>query len=280
MAKFYFFGNTTNVQMFGSAIISQNKSIIIDGGTPYESDRDQLANFIKEKCNGVVDAWFFTHAHHDHLGAFCEICKAYPEIKIKKIYMNFPSLDLLKTYGSREEWEHEFWENAFDLLFGKHASILTRVNVGDKFTFDEVTITVLRTLNNEFTFDFVNNSCTVYRIDGKDKSVLILGDLAELGGEEMKNNCDLALMQTDYTQMAHHGQRGVNKAFYDHIKPKRCIWPCPDWLWDNDKGLWESGVPSGKGTGPWWTLDTRKWMDELGAAEHFVEKDGTQSFDI
>lgn len=280
MAKFYFFGNTTNVQMFGSAILTDNFSIIIDGGTPFDSDRDQLASFIKEKCGGVVDAWIFTHPHHDHLGAFCEICKTYPEIIIKKIYHHLPDLNLLKTHGSREDWEHKFWDEAYDLLFNKFSSITTRVQVGDKFVFDDVTITVLRTLNNEFLFDFVNNSCAVYRIDGPSKSVLILGDLAELGGEEMVKNCDLTLMQTDYTQMAHHGQRGVNKAFYDHIKPKRCIWPCPDWLYDNDRGLWESGVSTGKGTGPWWTLDTRKWMDDLGVCEHLVEKDGTQSFEI
>lgn len=280
MAQFYFFGNTTNVQMFGCAILTENKSIIIDGGTPYESDRDQLYNFIKDKCNGKVDAWFFTHAHHDHLGAFCEICKNYSDIEIDKIYYHFPSLALLKEHGSREEWEYKFWDEAFDILENKFKGKTYKVQKNDVFRFDDVTITALRTFNKEFLFDFVNNSCTIYRIEGKSKSVLILGDLAELSGDEVKESVKLELLQADYTQMAHHGQRGVKKDFYEFIRPKRCIWPCPTWLYENDRGLWETGVSSGSGSGPWWTLQTREWMKDMGVTEHFVEKDGTQSFEI
>lgn len=43
--------------------------------------------------------------------------------------------------------------------------------------------------------------------------------------------------------------------------------PTPDWLWDNDSG-------AGKGSGPWKTLETRSWMEELGVREHIVAKDG------
>ena len=80
-------------------------------------------------------------------------------------------------------------------------------------------------------------------------------------------------LNTDYTQMAHHGQNGVKRDFYEHIIPKRCIWPSPDWLWDNDNG-------DGFDTGPWQTVRTREWIGALGVTEHFIEKNGTQIIEI
>jgi hypothetical protein len=44
-------------------------------------------------------------------------------------------------------------------------------------------------------------------------------------------------------------------------------------LWDNDDG-------DGFDTGPWQTVRTREWASELGVTEHFIEKDGTQIFEI
>ena len=35
--------------------------------------------------------------------------------------------------------------------------------------------------------------------------------------------------------MAHHGQDGVEMDVYRVIKPEICLWPTPDWLWDNVK---------------------------------------------
>ena len=61
-------------------------------------------------------------------------------------------------------------------------------------------------------------------------------------------------------QMAHHGQDGVDRDFYNIVKPKICLYTAPLWLWDNNSG-------GGKGSGPWKTLETRRWMEELGAEQ-------------
>ena len=82
-----------------------------------------------------------------------------------------------------------------------------------------------------------------------------------------------AVLFTDYTQMAHHGQRGVSRACYESLSPRACLWAAPDWLWDKNNG-------SGFDCGPWETVRTREWMDALGVTTHLVEKDGTQSFVI
>ena len=103
--------------------------------------------------------------------------------------------------------------------------------------------------------------------------MLILGDLGEEGGDEVMAECEKPLLMTDYTQMAHHGQWGVKKEFYEYIRPKKCIWPTPEWLWNNDNG-------KGFDTHYWQTVRVREWMEELGVTEHIVEKDGTQKIEI
>lgn len=271
MSRLYFLGNTTRVQMFGMVIVSEGKTVVIDGGS--FGDNKQLAELLYEVSGGHVDAWFFTHPHHDHIGAFYKIMKHPSEIAVDNIYHRFPSLDMLKEYGSRYEGEISLWEGLFELFEGELKDRIHLFDVGDELKFGDVKISVLRVFNEEILENFVNNSSAVLRIDGESASVLILGDLGREGGNEVKAKCTLESLTTDYTQMAHHGQNGVKRDFYEHIMPKKCVWPSPDWLWNNDNG-------EGFDTGPWQTVRTREWMDALGVSEHIIEKDGTQIIEI
>ena len=265
MAELYFLGNTSDCQMFGCIILSGDKTVVIDGGT--ESDSVQLYEMIMEKSSGSVDAWFFTHPHHDHIGAFLKMCKTNPGIQIERIYHKFPSVDELKKYGARYEEETDMWME-FDRLTNTtfHGKVC-HVKKDDVFAFDEIKVTVLRVYNSHIKSNFVNNSSALYRIDSPRKSILILGDLGVEGGEEVMKNCSFESLHTDYIQLAHHGQNGVEEKFYQYIKPKICLWPSPEWLWNNDAG-------EGFDTGPWETVETRRWMEKLGIKEHYVEKDG------
>ena len=268
---FYLLGNDkVEGQMMGCVVQTMGgKTIVIDGGSEDALAKRQLMDFLSENANGHVDAWFFTHPHHDHIGAFHGIFSKIAGITVDKIYHNFPSLDELETYGYRNAGEMKIWKETADIFENKFAGKVQIVQPKDVFVVDEIKITVLRVYDPTMTTNFVNNSSVVYRIENDHKSFLILGDLGVQGGAELMKNCSLELLQTDYTQMAHHGQGGVNQEFYAYIKPKRCIWPTPDWLWDNDNG-------GGFDTGPWQTVRTREWMEELGVTEHWVAKDGTQ----
>ena len=271
MASLYFLGNSTKVQMFGCVIVSGEKTVVIDGGS--FGDNHQLTDLLLKVSGGKVDAWFFTHPHHDHIGAFYKIIKHHPEIIVDKIYHHFPALDELKEYGSRHEGEITLWEHLFSKFDGELSDKIYRLSENDHYEFNGVKITVLRVYNEQIHDNFVNNSSTVYRIDGESTSILILGDLGKEGGDDVKAKCSRDSLMTDYTQMAHHGQNGVKRDFYEYIKPKRCLWPSPDWLWDNDNG-------DGFDTGPWQTVRTREWMESLGITEHLIEKDGTQIIEI
>lgn len=73
--------------------------------------------------------------------------------------------------------------------------------------------------------------------------------------------------------MAHHGQAGVSEEFYKAVDPKYCLWPTPDWLWENKRRCRQN-------SGPWKTIEVRAWMEDLGVETHYIAKDGLHRIDI
>ena len=293
MAQFYFLGNAGHSQMFGCVIITDSKTVVIDGGSI--GDTEQLAQFLRthrppisgltEDDHITVDLWLLTHPHHDHIGAFLTLCTNDASLSVGTLCCRFPSNEDLRRYEPRSESEMQLWDRFDTLRADRFADSLHINGVGDTFSADALTVEVLRVYQPQIKANFVNNSSSVYKITGKYASVLILGDLGVDGGEELMQmypeandaahpgqQCRDKLF-CDYTQMAHHGQNGVSRACYEYLCPRACLWPAPDWLWDNDRG-------GGFDTGPWNTVRTREWMDALGVKVHLVEKDGTQMFEI
>ena len=87
MAKFYFMKNSTHVQMQGCVIItSEGNVIVIDGGN--EGDHEHLKELIYTEGNGKVKAWFITHQHSDHTGAFCKLSAVIFSIFVSIAYSN------------------------------------------------------------------------------------------------------------------------------------------------------------------------------------------------
>lgn len=271
MADFYLLGNTTQSQMFGAVIKTQTKTIVIDGGTV--GDSKQLADFLSINCNSHVDAWFFTHPHHDHLGAFCEMHRRGTKIQIDKIYHSFPPLVDMKRYESRWDEELAIWDYISNLFKDGFKDKVCILKKGDSIQLDDVKIKILRVYNPNIINNYINNSSLVFRIDSSKASILILGDIGVEGGNELMQTCLLSDLRTDYTQMSHHGQNGASQIFYQYIQPKACIWPTPEWLWNNDSG-------EGFNTGPWQTVITREWIAQLGVKNHLIEMNGIQRIKI
>jgi len=270
MAKFYFLGNTSNSQMMGCVIKTKNQTIVIDGGT--EQDYPQLLKLLNEISSAKVDAWFFTHMHHDHIGAFVKSIEN-GTVFVDEIYLNIPKLEDIIKYDERNLSDFEINQLEKIYSYFSASNCLNIVQKGDKFIFDETEIEILRVYNPQIKVNFINNSSMVFKVQGAKKSVLILGDLGEEGGDETLKINDVSSLKTDYTQLAHHGQNGVRKEFYQKIQPKICLWAAPVWLWENNIG-------GGFDSGPFNTVRTREWMEEIGVEGHIIEKDGTTEFEI
>ena len=79
---------------------------------------------------------------------------------------------------------------------------------------------------------------------------------------------DLASLNCDIVQVAHHGQNGVDFEFYKELYPRIALFPTPKWLWNNDAGY-------GPNSGGWATKETRDWMARL-CIKIYCTKNGDQ----
>lgn len=248
-------------QMMGYILKTKNnKIIVIDGGTT-----DDTENLIKQlnKHGGKVDAWFLTHLHDDHLGAFFNIAND-KQIQIEKIYCSFNEYS---WYEENELARAEFSKQILEIL--KQDNIkdkVEEVSLNQDINIDDVKIEILGIKNPEITENAGNEQSMVVKFDTGKTTFLVLGDTGIKSSEKLLKT-QKEKLKSDIVQMAHHGQNGATKELYEQINPTICMWPTPEWLWNNDSG-------EGKGSGPWKTLETRQWMEELKVKKNYVEKDG------
>lgn len=253
--------SNTPSQMMGYFITTKNgKVIVVDGGNI--GDSDNLKNYINNN-GGKVDYWFLTHYHTDHTGAITDIIKN-SDIEIKNIVYNFCDREFVEKYEPLRINQYDIINNA--LKGSKVQKSIINPKDGQTFYIDGIKIKIISVYKNDIITNLGNNTSMVFKIYVGDKSVIFLGDT----GIESSNNLlkyHYSDLKSDYVQMAHHGQNGATYELYEAISPKYCLWPTPDWLWDNDNG-------NGYNSGDWKTLEVRQWMEKLNVLEHYIEKDG------
>ena len=258
--------NNSNSQMMGYFIKCDDKNIVVDGGT--KEDSNNLQQYIKD-AGGTVNAWFITHPHKDHAGAIIDIIEN-TDIKIEHIYVSLNDIEWYQEYEPQRAEEAINLKNALENERVKN--VVTEVELNQNIEIGKAKCEILGTKNPEITTNAINNSSMVIKMYLERKTVLFLGDTgAESSKKLIKNESEK--LESDIVQMAHHGQNGATEELYKLIKPKICLWPTPEWLWNNDKG-------EGEDSGNWKTKETRKWMEELNVKQNIIEKDGNQTIVI
>ena len=251
--------------------VSGETVVVIDGG--FETESETLYEKLLS-LGGRVTAWFFTHPHDDHYGAFCRLMTDHGDrIKVERLYCNFPEDELIIRYepgfadGSRRYLP---WIRALVQENGIRRITMRR---GDAYSLGDAVIHVLREPDAGITENFINNASTVFRMDANGRRVMFLGDLGVEGGRQLLETVPAAELRSDYVQMAHHGQNGVDRDVYEAIAPKVCLWNTPTWLWDN---MGEGGYD----TGNFKTVIVRGWMSELRPEKHYVNMNGPYEIKI
>lgn len=255
-------------QMMGYLIkTKQGKVIAIDGGTVADTE-----NFIKNvnELGGKIDIWFITHPHKDHAGVLNSVIEQNIDLNIEKIYYTANDLSWYLEYDPERAYEAENFYKTINN--SKIKDKVEEVALNQIINIDNVKFEILGVKNPEITVNPFNNSSMVIKLKVNKKQVLFLADTgAESGKKLLQNQGDK--LKSDIVQMAHHGQAGVTEEVYKKINPKICLWPTPDWLWDNDPG-------TGYNTGPYKTIETRNWMETLNVKQNIIAKDGDINLEI
>ena len=239
--------------------------IVVDGGR--EEDADVLISEI-QSLGGTVSLWLLTHPHDDHVGALTEILNRNPiPVQIDQIAYRFLTNDDYEQGDNMGRMEN--YTSIASALDRIEQSKKTIVGKGQTMAVGDA---VVHVLNDPYVCQVstFNNASIAYRIDMGGKRILFLGDMGREGGNHLLNTCAGAELKADIVQMAHHGNHGVGRNFYEAVRPEICMWPTPTWLWNNEK----DGVA---GAGRFETPIVRRWMKELGAKRNIISKDGTQS---
>ena len=248
-------------QMMGYIIkTSKDKVIVVDGGT--SEDAPNLEKHIKQLGN-KVDIWFITHPHSDHAGAINEIIEN-TDIQIKKIYYTMNEVEWYQKHAPERAYEAENFAKA--IQNERIKDIAEEVTLNQTINIDFIECQILGIKNPEIIEDAFNNSSMVIKMNLPENSILFLGDTGEASGDKLLNT-QKEKLQSDIVQVAHHGQNGAKESLYQAIQPRICLWPTPEWIWNNDNG-------EGENTGPWKTFETRSWMENLGVKQNIIEKDG------
>lgn len=247
----------------------ENRLVMIDGGTI--ENKEHVLQEIKNN-GGIIEYWFITHAHDDHYGVLKEILKEdYAGIQINNIIV---SLNDEEWYKINDSSRYNDIKEFLDLLKKENVlPIVREANLREKINVDNLNFYILKTKTPEITENAGNNQSMVIKVDNMFKSALFLADIGVQVEEDFVNN-NLDEIKCDAVQMAHHGQNGVSKWVYEKINPKICMWPTPDWLWDNNNGL-------GFNTAEYKTIETRNWIiDEMQVKNNYVSKDGDLLIEI
>jgi beta-lactamase superfamily II metal-dependent hydrolase len=244
---------------------SGGRIMVVDGGM--KGDAAYLQKFLVPLGNKVT-AWFISHPHLDHVDALTTILSDPGDLTIEHIYASLPDEDSIAQHEPQalkttQEFKQVLRDSSHDV---------EELSSGQTMDIDGMQIEVLGVKNPEITPNYVNNSSIVFRVSDAHKFVLFTGDLGVEGGQKLMKSKYVARIASDYVQMAHHGQAGVDINFYFAVRPRYCLWPTPSWLWDNDSG-------KGKGSGPWLTLSVRDWMEQMNVEKHFVSADGLSRID-
>jgi hypothetical protein len=248
----------SHVNTIGNSYVmrtNKGRIIVMDGGMPQEAPF--IRGFI-DALGGEVEAWFISHPHSDHMGALSALLPDLQHLKIKQIYHSRLAENLID-----KDEEQNLCREFYDHLEKSGIPVKDIQDAGQILHFDEMNLQILSVQNPEFEMNAYNNSSMIMRVWDKRKSVLFLGDAGVECGDKVLQGTYGHRLDSEYIQMAHHGQNGCSQQFYKSVKFRVCLWPTPLWVWNNDGG-------KGFNTANLKTVETRHWMDELGIKEHHV----------
>lgn len=236
------------------------KLIVMDGGLATEME--YLRGFIDALGGGKVDTWFISHPHDDHMTALTGFLEKPDGLEIGRIcHSRFTEEIILTETGSIPSVRR-----FYAALDAAQDVEVIDCHCGDEFETDGVHFKILSEKNPEMLTHY-NDHSMVIKVWDDHKSVVFLGDLGVEGGRKLMNSEYMKDVDCDYLQMAHHGQAGCDKEFYNKASFRACLWPTPTWVYNNDLG-------QGFNTGHLKTVEVRGWMEDKGITEHYVSCEG------
>ena len=217
--------DSTRQSMFYSIKGSDGRVIIIDGG--WKEDECHVRKAIS-RLGSQVDLWIITHPHPDHVGAFNAIMET-GDLKIKEIWAPKIKVPIYKKY--QKPWDEYPIYQGFRRLMSKR-STMTWIKAGQEIPFYGLDFEFFNSYSYSIpkqTEDICNGSSLVFKVSGKEDSMLFTGDMDPKVGKALVKKYGERL-QADYLQMPHHGNNRGRYPFFHVVDAKKVFVDAPSFL--------------------------------------------------
>ena len=258
------------------------KLIVIDGGHAAETEYllDVLSKLAPEGGVPVVAAWFLTHLHGDHYGAFANIVAHYDEykdkVRVENYYCNLAEEEFYTTL-SRDAGE--WCKPARDTILSSGDVLgctVHTVNTGDVIEIDGMSFRVIHVPDMNYAREMsMNDSSVVYKLTAScGQTVMFLGDAEWMCNNDLLENHRDEL-KSDVVQVGHHGCGNVSKECYAAIGAEYYLWQLGNRSWYGEKG-------QGLNTHNTGVIATRNNIMSLGAKREniFFDRNGVLGFEF
>ena len=204
------------VPEYGNCFVIQLKNghyIVNDGGI--EGNLRPLVDYLVENApegqKAVVEAWFISHEHGDHVGVFKEINSMYDindKIAVEGVYLSQVS-NMVKTNvgSSAGDVGTVYVPRSYLKTTAGEMTPIYRPHLGDRYYFSDIIVEVPYT-QEQFPLrrytDNLNPSSTwlMYNIEGQ--KFLLSGDTEESNMKDVSEMYDASYMDVDIMSLHHH----------------------------------------------------------------------------
>ena len=214
--------------------LSDNKLVIIDGGSMSQSAEQNITNFVNflheitgtkqgEKIN--IAMWYGTHAHSDHILVFSKALLRYPdEFNIERLAYNYQSYSNC-GYNHRADWFRQQTNEMFpDAKYMK-------VRTGQKWTLADAEFDVIITheevadaRTGMLHVDDANECSSVLRVTLNGSTFFFAGDADIVLQDKILERYSEEYLRTDVMQAPHH-MLNTDKELYSAVSPTYILAP-------------------------------------------------------
>lgn len=181
----------------------------------------------------IVDAWFISHVHWDHVTAMLDFAKKYSDrVEVKNLLANFPALHNLyiKERGPNTDFYARWWP---EILRSFPLARVWKLHSGQRFSVGDVTVEVLMTHEDVYPATvYPNDSSTVTMMYVNGKKIFFSADIEYATPCKMLHDMYGSYLKSDYYQVAHHGWNSEALYFYDDVDAPNVLWPVRYRYWN------------------------------------------------
>ena len=211
--------------------------VVVDGGWAAEAPLlYQTLSALNADANGadhpiVISAWFFSHAHGDHMGCVYQFATDYAaQVKVNALIYN--AVDPTQTAACKNRPDaldrdrvSQSLLNKFTTVGGERPSAM-KLHSGQKLDFGGMSLEVLFTHEDLFDKRITNfnDFNTVLKITLGENTFFMTGDATNVELPSLINEVDAAVLKCDFCQVGHHGADSGYRGIYEKVRAKYYIW--------------------------------------------------------